>query len=161
METANEPVLFDATLRPNPPMSAGALKLVLGVVATVNLVFALNFVLRGAWFVAPFMGVDVLLLAWALNAGRIAAHAFERIRLTPVNLSILHQPARGAAREFALNPYWVRVDMDDPPTRTSRLVLRSHGRAIQIGTFLPPEERLSFAQALRGALGRARQSQAG
>ncbi|MGD0191927.1 MAG: DUF2244 domain-containing protein [Rhizomicrobium sp.] len=156
MDTGAEPVLFDATLRPNPPMSAGALRIVLGVVATINFLFGLNFILHGAWLVTPFMGADVLLLAWALNAGRVASRAFERVKLTPSDLSILHQPARGAARAFTLNPYWVRVDMDDPPQRASRLVLWSHGRGIQIGTFLPPEERLSFAQALRGALGRVR-----
>jgi uncharacterized membrane protein len=142
-------------------MSAAALRLVVGGVAIVNFAFGLMFILRGAWLVTPFLGIDVLLLIWALNTGRIAARAFERVRLTPANLSIVHQPARGAPRQFTLNPYWVRVDMDDPPTRTSRLVVWSHGRGIQIGTFLVPEERLSFAQALRGALSRARRPQAG
>ena len=153
-----EPVLFDATLRPNPPMSAKALKAVIGAVALVNLGFGLYFVSRGAWPVTPFMGADVALLAWALNAGRIAARAWERVKLTPGNLLVRHQPAKGKAREFALNPYWVRVEMDDPPTRTSRLMLWSHGRCVQIAGFLAPEERLSFAKTLKAALHRARQT---
>ena len=61
-----EPVLLDETLRPNPPMSPRALKLVLIAVATINLIFALSFVAQGAWPIAPFMGLDVALLAWAL-----------------------------------------------------------------------------------------------
>jgi uncharacterized membrane protein len=104
------------------------------------------------------MGADVLFLAWALNAGRIAARAYERIKLTPDSLMIVRQPARGLGSRFAFNPYWVRVDMDDPPTRTSMLMLWSHGRGLQIGRFLPPEERLSFARTLRAALRRARET---
>jgi len=158
MDTAADSFLFDATLRPNPPMSATALKLVVSAVAAVNLGFGMVLILRGAWPVAPFMGADVLFLAWALNAGRIAARAYERVRLTPDSLLIVRQPPRGRQCRFAFNPYWVRVDMDDPPTRTSRLMLWSHGRALQIGRFLPPEERLSFAQTLRAALRRARET---
>ena len=161
MQVAAEPVLFDATLRPNPPMSATALKLVVGAVAAVNLGFGVLFISRGAWPVAPFMGADVAFLAWALNASRVAARAYEEVRLTPASLSILRQPPRGEPMRFALNPYWVRVDMDDPPTRTSRLMLWSHGRGLQIGKFLAPEERLSFAQTLRAALARARSTRIG
>lgn len=158
MDTAAESVLFDATLRPNPPMSAAAFKLVVSAVAVVNLGFGLFLILRGAWPVTPFMGADVLFLAWALNAGRLAARAYERVKLTPDSLLVLRQPARGRERRFAFNPYWVRVDMEDPPTQSSKLMLWSHGRGLQIGRFLPPEERLSFAQALRAALRYAREA---
>lgn len=153
-----ERVLFDATLRPNPPMSMAALKLVVCAVAAINLGFGLLFVLQGAWPVTPFMGVDVLFLAWALNATRIAANAFERVRLTPVVLSILRHSPTGRENTVSMNPYWVRVDMEDPPQRTSPLLLRSHGRALQIGRFLAPPDRLSVARALRAALRLAREA---
>jgi uncharacterized membrane protein len=157
MDTVVETVVFEATLRPNPPMSAAALKIVVGVVATFNLGFGLLFILRGAWPVTPFMGLDVLFLAWALNAARNAGHIFERVSLTRERLLVYRHRPRRASQETALNPYWVRVDMDDPPTRTSPLMLFSHGRGIQIGKFLVPEERLAFAKALRAALRRARE----
>ena len=161
MSLAAEPVLFDATLRPNPPMSAMALKLVVGVVAAINLGFGLLFILRGAWPVTPFMGADVAFLAWALNAARVDAQSYERVKLTPDRLLVRRQPARGVADEVTLNPYWVRVDMDDPPTRTSRLMLWSHGRGLQLGKFLAPENRLLFAQSLRAALRHAREFRPG
>jgi uncharacterized membrane protein len=102
MDTAAESVLFDATLRPNPPMSAAAFKLVVSAVAVVNLGFGLFLILRGAWPVTPFMGADVLFLAWALNAGRLAARAYERVKLTPDSLLVLRQPARGRRTPFRL-----------------------------------------------------------
>jgi len=156
MSTAAETVLFDATLKPNPAMSAFALKLVIGVVAIFNLGFGLLFVLRGAWPVTPFMGADVLLLAWALRATEIAARASEQVRLTPATLLVSRKPARGSPTDISLNPYWVRVEMDDPPESRSKLLLWSHGKCVQIGSFLAPHDRLSLARALKAALGRAR-----
>ncbi len=151
-----EPVLLDATLRPNPPMSPKALGVVLGIVVAINLVFAAYFLSRGAWPVAPFLGLDVGLLAWAFRESRIAAGAFERITLTVSNLRIFRQPARGAPTSEALNPYWVRVDYRDTGLPGSALTLRSHGKSVQVGGFLGAPQRASFAGQLREALQKAR-----
>ena len=156
MNTTAETVLFDATLRPNPPMSAFALRLVVCVLAVFNIGFGLLFILRGAWPVTPFMGADVLFLAWALHVTRIAARTSEQVRLTPAALLVSRRPARGQAIDISLNPYWVRVEMDDPPESRSKLLLWSHGKSVQIGSFLAPGDRLSLARALKAALGRAR-----
>ena len=68
-----EPVLLDETLRPSPPMNPRALLVILAVTASFNIAFALSFILRGAWPIAPFMGLDVALLAWAFRASSLAA----------------------------------------------------------------------------------------
>lgn len=149
-------VLLDAILRPNPPMSRRALLIVLVVVTVFNFAFALSFVVRGAWPIAPFMGLDVALLAWAFRASRRAARRYEHLTLTADNLRIVQQPPKGDAHEVALNPYWVRVEMDNPPEPWSQLTLWSHGKALQIGSFMAPESRAAFADVLRSALRRAR-----
>lgn len=153
---SDERPLLDATLRPNPPMSPRALSLVLALVAAINLIFALSFVLRGAWPIAPFLGLDVALLGWALRESRIAARAFERVTLTVSNLRIARHPARGNPSEIALNPYWVRVDFPDTGLPGAKLMLTSHGRSVQIGAFLGAQERSSFAETLKSALRKAR-----
>jgi uncharacterized membrane protein len=157
---APEPVLLDATLRPSPPASPGVLKLVLAIVAVINLGFGMMFVLHGAWLVTPFMGADVALLAWAFRANIRAARRHERVTLTPSRLVVQRHPPRGAPSEIAFNPYWVRVDMADPPEHWSPLVLRSHGRTLPLGAFLAPQERFTFAQTLKAALRRARDTPA-
>jgi uncharacterized membrane protein len=153
-------ILFAATLRPNPPMTAGALKLVLAVVATMNLVFATWFVAHGAWPVTPFMGADIALLAWAFHASRLAARRREELCVTRSSLRLERFPPRGAPTQMEFNPYWVRVELEEPPRSASRLTLRSHGRVEQIGDFLPPAERRSTAQALKAAIWKAREAPA-
>jgi uncharacterized membrane protein len=152
----SEPILLDATLRPNPPMSPKALGLVLAIVAAINLVFALSFVLRGAWPIAPFLGLDVALLAWAFRESRVAALAFERITLTASRLMIALHPARGAPTDVALNPYWARVDYEETGLPSARLTVSSHGQSVQIGRFLGEPDRAAFALRLKWALEKAR-----
>jgi uncharacterized membrane protein len=48
--------------------------------------------------------------------------------------------------------------MDDPPEPWSQLTLKSHGKGMQIGTFLSPDARAAFADVLRSALRRARET---
>ncbi len=152
----SDPVLLDVTLRPNPPMKPKALGVVLAVVATINLVFALSFLAQGAWPVTPFLGLDVALLAWAFRESRIAGNAFERITLTLSRLSITRRPARGTPSELTLNPYWVRVQYSDEETTTAPLLLTSHGKSLQIGAFLGAAGRAEAAVAMKSALREAR-----
>lgn len=133
-------------------MAPRTLLIILGVVLGFNIGFALNFILRGAWPIAPFMGLDVVLLGWAFRASTIAAKRFEQIRLTHSLLRIEQHSARGAVTEADFNPYWVRVDLQRPSEYTNRLILRSHGRELQLGSFLAPRVRESFAETLKAAL---------
>jgi uncharacterized membrane protein len=152
----SEPLLLDETLRPSPPLSARTLAMIVAVVAAINLGFILYFVSKGAWPVAPFMGLDVALLAWAFRESRIAARAHERITLRASELRIEQHPAKGTVTEAAFNPYWVRVDLVPWTEYSNRLYLRSHGRSLQVGAFLPPQTREGFAQTLKTALSRAK-----
>ena len=149
-------VLFADILRPAPTLPPKILLAILGAVAAINLAFMISFALNGAWPIAPFMGADVAILAWAFRQSRIAAAREEHVTLTRSQLLVARRPAPDGHREIALNPYWVRVEMDDPPKAGSQLTLWSHGRGVRIGSFLPPFEKVEAARRLRAALARAR-----
>src|ERR1051326_8455387 len=99
-ETGREPLLLDAVLRPNPPMSAGALLAILIAVSLINFVFGLSFLLRGAWPIMPFLGADVALLTWAFHASRVAARAQERVTLSPAELVVERRSPKGAVSKI-------------------------------------------------------------
>ena len=69
------------------------LLLILAIVASINVAFAVSFMLRGAWPVMPFLGADVALLAWAFRASAKAAEREEHVTLTPSLLKIVRRPA--------------------------------------------------------------------
>jgi len=151
-------VLLDQVLRPNPPLSPRILCAILAGIAAVNVAIALYFVMRGAWPIAPFLGADVALLAWAFHASRVAAKREERVTLTNSVLRIVRRPAKGHGDEIRFNPYWVRVHMDEPWDHWSQLTLGSHGKSVRIGAFLAPELRAQFARTLKSALRLARET---
>lgn len=148
--------LLDVTLRPSPPLPPRALLVILTVVTAMNAAFALFFLLRGAWPMLPFMDADIALLAWAFRASTLAARREEHILLTPELLTIARRAPKTLPREFAFNPYWVRVDIANPPEHGSQITLWSHGKGLRLGSFLPPLERASFAERLKSALREAR-----
>lgn len=158
MLKSDAPIYFKAVLRPNPPLPPSACLWLLVTVAIVNMAIALVFVLRGAWPVTPFMGVDVLVLAWAFLSSNRAAKRREELELSRAELRIDYYPARGAPKHVGLNPYWVRVELDEPLWGKRAITLASHGKQLQIGSFLTPGDRASIAKALASALGTARRA---
>jgi len=149
-------VLFDAVLQPNRPLSARGQLLLLGFVALVSLVTGALFALHGAWPVTPFFGADVALLALAMHVSARASRRRERLTLTSDRLLIERIGPNGAARREEINPYWLRVDHEDPELLGCELALVSRGRRWIVGSFLGAEERASLADSLRRALREAR-----
>jgi AraC family transcriptional regulator of adaptative response/methylated-DNA-[protein]-cysteine methyltransferase len=96
------------------------------------------------------------LLAWAFRVSTLAARRSERVTVTPSRLRVEQYPAKGAVTEAEFNPYWVRVDLQWPTEFSNRLFLRSHGRELQLGAFLAPAVRESFANALKSAISAAK-----
>ena len=154
MSDRDDDVVLSTVLRPAPPLNPEILKLILIVVAGLNLAFATFFLLRGAWPIAPFMGLDVALLAWAFWSSKKAAEREEHVTLTRSLLSVIRKPSPRDQPDLSLNPYWVRVDMEDRPGRSTQLTLWSHGKGFRVGSFLPPAERAVFASRLKSALWR-------
>jgi len=149
-------VFFDAVLEPNRPLSPKGLMLVIGFVAFVSCVTAAMFALRGAWPVTPFFGADVALLALAMHTSVKASKRRERLTLTAQTLRIERISPNGALRRVEINPYWLRVDHEDPELMGCELALVERGRRWIVGSFLGAEERASLAEALRRALREAR-----
>lgn len=115
------------------------------------------FVLIGAWPVFGFFGLDVLLVYVAFRVNYRWGRIYETILLTEDELTVERMTPDGSIRRWRFQPYWLKVDIDDPPHQNSALTLSSHGKALVIGAFLTPTERLEFADALREALDKLRQ----
>ncbi|MEX0758233.1 MAG: DUF2244 domain-containing protein, partial [Tistlia sp.] len=143
------PVLFEALLTPHRSLSPRGFLLLMSAIAGVAFVAGTAFFLMGAWPVFGFLGLEVLLVYGAFRINYRRAGAFERLELTSERLTVRRVGPDGAERTWRFQPYWLRVEIADPPEPDSPLRLRSHGRSLAIGSFLSAQERLDLARALR------------
>jgi uncharacterized membrane protein len=146
---------LDLVLRPHRSLSPRGFWVLMGLLAGVSFVGGTVFWWVGAWPVVGFLGVDVALIYVAFRLSYGSAREFERIRLTADRLTIERTSPSGQ-RRVEFQPYWLRVELIEPPGRTTRLVLSSHGRSLTVGAFLAPGERARLASLLRAALANLR-----
>src|SRR4029077_6460083 len=119
----------------------------------VSFVAGMVFLMIGAWPVFGFFGLDVALLYWALKLNYRHAAAYEEVKVTPAALTVRKVSHRGIAREWTLNPLWVRLEKTvHEEFGIERLFLVSRGKELAVASFLGPDEKASFAKALGAAL---------
>lgn len=148
--------LLDVVVYPHRSLGPTGFLVLMAVLCACSFAVGLVFYLSGAWPVVGFLGLDVLIVYVAFRLNYRAARAYETLRLTREALEVTKVDARGRGRRIAFQPYWLAVDMDDPPRRHSRLTLRSHGQRLEIGGFLTGDEKLDLARTLRRGLDEAR-----
>jgi uncharacterized membrane protein len=152
-----EPTLFSATLTPHRSLSRRGFVVLMAVVSLISFVAGMIFLIAGAWPVFGFFGLDVLLIYWAFKANYRAAAQYEQVMVTASELRVRKVSAKGEAREWTLNPLWVRLESETMEEfGIQRLFLTFGGRELSIGGFLSPDEKNSFAKALTNALTEAR-----
>jgi len=109
--------------------------------------YALLAAWRGNVFAPVFAALELGLVAWCLARVWKASGAGQIITLTPTQLEIV--PMAGAPAAY-FHPYWVKVRSEPGSWRgwSSRLLVGSHGREVEIGAFLNEDERQALAQRL-------------
>ena len=140
-------------IKPNQAMSWRALMSVYLGIVTVTITIGLSFYLNGLTLILPFSGIEVLALgaalyvcAWRGGAQEVIFIDKDRIvvesgRHEPVNREIFQRAWAKVVLERSWNSWY-----------PSRLLLRSHGRQLEIGKFLNEQERQGFALELCNAL---------
>ncbi|WP_133650523.1 DUF2244 domain-containing protein [Paraburkholderia flava] len=149
--TESEPVLRDWVMKRNCSVSPRQFVYFYVSLAAFSLLIALLLVLRGAWLVLPFTGIDLLVVGAAFAIYARHAVDYERIRLFP-NRLVIEQVSAERVTQFEFNPRWVRIEPGKTPRDRIRLV--SRGETITIGQHLAQYRRAQFAAELRMWLGR-------
>ncbi len=149
--------LFSALLTPHRAMSEKGIRWVVAFTAILASIPAITFFAMGAWPIMGLMGLDVLILWWALSASLRSGQAYEEITLWPDALDIRQVSDKGHETTISYNPFYVRLSvMRDGDNRVTALKLLTRERETEIGRFLTPYDKNRFAMALADALSRAR-----
>jgi uncharacterized membrane protein len=154
----DEPI-FRARLVPHRSLGRTGFLLVMGSVAFAWLATGSFFVANGAWPIIGFCGLDLALLYGAFRLSYRSGRQQEEISISRSCLEIRQIEPSGRATLHRFHPFWTRFDIArNPTTGITSMAVACRGAAVQIGSFLNPDDRESFAKAFARALMTARQS---
>jgi len=144
---------------PNCALSVRAAQCFFAGACIVPLGVAGVLALKGFWPILPFAGLELAVLAWALKISLERRFHRQTITVSEVDVSI-DTSARGRSEHVVFPRHWAQVKLRRPAARLhpSRLIIESHGRQCELGSFLTEEERRGLAQRLQRLIGRINES---
>lgn len=134
-------------LQANRAMGIRGLTAFFILMASASLTVALLSYRVGNAYAPLFAVAELAALAWCLRLVWRRLSACELLRLDPAELRL-----QAATGEHRFHAGWVRVCLG----MDKRLRLRSHGREVEVGRFLPEQEREALAASVNQALARLR-----
>lgn len=149
---AEDDFRFHALLYPNRSLSRDGFKRVIAFVVGINVLNAIIYFQVGAWPVAVFCGIDIVIVWLAFQASYVSGRKHERIMLTDDALWVSRVLPSGHETRWRLDPAAVRVRIDRPVEHDTQLRLVERGRTLIVASFLSAKERGEFADALNKAL---------
>ena len=146
-------------IRPNCALSTRAAVLFFLSVCIAPLGIASYLALRGFWPVLPFAGLELVVLGWALRGSLERRFWQQSVTLTPREVSV-ETRRRGQSAYVVFPRHWAQVKLRRPAAsmHPSQLVIESHGRQCELGSFLTEEERRGLALRLQRLIGRVNES---
>ena len=144
----NKIPILNIILYPHRSLSPKGFLILMLCIIFVSFSIGAFFMLKGAWPVFGFFGLDVLLVYIAFKVNYHNAKRYEKIRLWENSLIIKKKSDNGKSNTWKFNPYWVRLEMKKSQSRSSDLNFSSHGKTISIGSFLSNQEKEEVANTL-------------
>ena len=136
-------------LRPNRSISWQGLCRVYGSLVVVSGVIATGLSLLGFWPILPLAGLELAAVGIGLYLVARRGQVREVISLDPDTVRI-ERGRHGPDESLTLARTWAQVVLERCPKRwyPSRLLIRAHGQAVEVGSFLNEDERCHLADEL-------------
>jgi uncharacterized membrane protein len=147
---------MDATITPHRSLSPRGFVILMSGLVAVNATMAVYFLAIGAIPIPVFLGIDVLSVYLAFKVSYRAALMAERVQVTASEVRVLHERGRARMTVWRSATAFTNVDVEAAGEPEARVRLRVSGRRWTVAAALSPREREAFADALKGAMHRAK-----
>lgn len=149
----HEAPVFEALLTPHRSLGRNGFIVLMCMMTIGTVAHGVVFVIAGAWPIFAFLLLDLVLVFGAFWLNYRAGRAREIVCVSRTDLSISKVAPSGRTRNYRFNPFWARfhVARHDEAGITGMRVT-GEGRSTDIGSFLNPDDRESFAEAFSLAL---------
>lgn len=149
----NDKPLFEAVLSPHRSLGRAGFITLMAITTAITLAHMVVFAAAGAWPVLGFFGLDLALLFGAFWLSYRSGRSREFVRVSRTDLTVRKVAPSGRSEEHRFNPFWARFNIDrHDEIGITRMQISGDGRRTDIGGFLNPGDKESFASAFQRAL---------
>lgn len=140
-------------IRPNRSLSARQLQLAFAGIALICLGIASAFAALGLWPVLPFAGAEIVVVGVGFYLSARSGRESEIVSVAGDKVAV-ERNRRRVHERMEMQRAWAQIRLLRPKIRwyPSQLVIRSHGKAVELGVFLNEEERHQLAAKLQRAI---------
>jgi len=151
------PPEFSVVLTPYRSLGRKGFVVVMTIIAVSCFISGMLFLSLGAWPVMIALVIDVLAIWLAFKINYRSARRYEEISIWRDEVLVRKVSPSGKVTEFSFNPFWTKFMVDrHEEFGVLAMKLREAGRELEVGSFLNPDDRKSFASAFSLALAHAR-----
>ena len=146
---------FKVTFKPNSALSAVSKQRIIILLTLIPCVIGIEFCFLGAWPILPFVGLEVVALAYAFFYINKHEADYESISIEGESLIVERCVAENIS-QHVINPYWVKIVQHELPNGELHLYLQSHGKELEVGRYLTRKQRELLAKQLKQRTGTLR-----
>lgn len=141
-------------IKPNCSLSLGCFATLLGLFVAVEAVLGVQFWRTGAWIITFFIGLESLFIAFVLFLFAQRRNDYELVTVDERYVRVARRQG-GRESQDQFERYWARVSLQrhDDGWYPSRLLIGSHGRAVEVGRALNERARGVMARELQKRVG--------
>tara|TARA_B100002049_G_C15978098_1_gene331768 strand:- start:245 stop:661 length:417 start_codon:yes stop_codon:yes gene_type:complete len=118
----------------------------------VSFVAGIIFMIKGAWPVFGFFGLDVLLVYIFFKINFRSGKKKEILILTKNQLIIEFYNSKKISKTYYLDAHWLQIRLSKLKNEMSKLKISSKNKSIIIGSFLRYQEKIDVVKSLKKAL---------
>ena len=150
--THRKKILYKITLYPYRSLNKLGFFLLMFILALFSFIAGIIFMLKGAWPVFGFFGLDVLLVYIFFKINFESEKKKEIIILTKNQLIIEFYDSKRIIKKHYLEANWLKINLIKLKKEISKLQISSKNKSIVIGSFLRYQEKINVAKSLHRAL---------
>ena len=155
-KTLKKQEIITITLWPYRSLGSRGFSFLMGGFIGLTFILSLLFYTLGAWPVIGFLGMEIGLVWLVFRMNYNAGGNFEQISITPKATLVEKVSWRGERHHFNIASPWITAHCITTNGKSDKLVLTFHSEQLEIGSFLPPREKHSLADALNNSFDRMR-----
>jgi len=150
-------VVFAARLTPYRSLGPQGFKILMVAIGSACLIIGLVFSIAGVWPVLGFMGLDFLLIYGAFKLNFRDARAYEDVEVSRDSVFLRKVSPKGRRKDHHFPQFGTRFETArHDEIGITRMWIANRQREVEMGTFLNPVDRESFADAFSLALSKAK-----